>query len=211
MGTLNETDKNYLALNFLAFFRRDYKEVARVHIESGWAPINTPADEFETAIRAVCEPIFDRPLKDISFGRVLLRLFQTSRRFGVEIQPQLAMLQKTLLNIEGLGRELDPELDLWKTAKPYLEHWMSEQLGWRKALESLRKEIPQWGRILPQLPRLLHEVLQHDTRAELVQIREALATQERRDQRRMTVSLILLVMVLLVAQLAPMLLALLAH
>jgi ubiquinone biosynthesis protein len=211
MGTLNETDKNYLALNFLAFFRRDYKEVARVHIESGWAPINTPADEFETAIRAVCEPIFDRPLKDISFGRVLLRLFQTSRRFGVEIQPQLAMLQKTLLNIEGLGRELDPELDLWKTAKPYLEHWMSEQLGWRKALESLRKEIPQWGRILPQLPRLLHEVLQHDTRAELVQIREALATQERRDQRRMTVSLILLVMVLLLAQLAPMLMALLAH
>jgi len=131
MGSLNDTDKHYLARNFLAFFRRDYREVARAHIEAGWAPAETPADEFETAIRAVCEPIFDKPLKDISFGRVLLRLFQTSRRFGVEIQPQLVMLQKTLLNIEGLGRDLDPELDLWTTARPYLERWMSEQMGWR--------------------------------------------------------------------------------
>ena len=131
MGTLTDVDKNYLAQNFLAFFQRDYKRVAQAHLEAGWVPPDTRVDEFENAIRAVCEPVFDRPLKDISFGRVLLRLFQTSRRFHVEIQPQLVMLQKTLLNIEGLGRQLDPELDLWKTAKPFLERWMSEQLGWR--------------------------------------------------------------------------------
>jgi ubiquinone biosynthesis protein len=159
MGTLNETDKQYLARNFLAFFRRDYGEVARAHVESGWAPVNTPLDEFETAIRAVCEPIFDKPLKEISFGRVLLRLFQTSRRFGVQIQPQLTMLQKTLLNVEGLGRDLDPDLDLWKTARPYLEHWMSEQLGWRSILKNIQAEYPNWGRILPQMPRLLHQQL----------------------------------------------------
>lgn len=138
VGTLTDIDKNYLAQNFLAFFKRDYKRVAQAHIEAGWAPADTRVDEFEAAIRAVCEPIFDRPLKEISFGKVLLRLFQTSRRFNVEIQPQLVMLQKTLLNIEGLGRQLDPDLDLWKTAKPFLERWMSEQLGLRglkKALE----------------------------------------------------------------------------
>ena len=131
MGTLTDEDKNYLAQNFLAFFRRDYKRVAEAHVEAGWAPKNTRVNDFETAIRAVCEPIFDKPLKEISFGRVLLRLFQTSRQFNVEIQPQLVMLQKTLLNIEGLGRDLDPDLDLWTTAKPYLENWMSDQLGWR--------------------------------------------------------------------------------
>ncbi|HYH43623.1 MAG TPA: ubiquinone biosynthesis regulatory protein kinase UbiB, partial [Burkholderiales bacterium] len=120
MGTLNESDKHYLAQNFLGFFRRDYHRVALAHIESGWASADTPVDEFEAAIRAVCEPVFDRPLKEISFGRVLLRLFQTSRRFNIEVQPQLVLLQKTLLNIEGLGRELDPDLDLWATAKPFL-------------------------------------------------------------------------------------------
>jgi ubiquinone biosynthesis protein len=160
VGTLTETDKNYLAQNFLAFFRRDYKRVAEAHVESGWAPQNTRIDEFESAIRAVCEPVFDRPLKDISFGKVLLRLFQTSRRFQVEIQPQLIMLQKTLLNIEGLGRQLDPELDLWKTAKPFLERWMSEQMGWRGFIRSARREAPQWAQRLPQLPRLLEQALQ---------------------------------------------------
>ena len=203
MGTLNDSDKHYLARNFLAFFRRDYKEVARAHIESGWAPKDTPPDEFETAIRAVCEPIFDKPLKDISFGRVLLRLFQTSRRFGVEIQPQLVMLQKTLLNIEGLGRDLDPELDLWKTAKPYLERWMSEQLGWRATLESLQEEAPQWGKIIPQLPRLLHEYLQRDLGTQLAQFRETLADQERRDQRRLKV-IVALLAVVLALQIAPL-------
>ena len=119
MGTLTEVDKNYLAQNFLAFFNRDYRRVAQAHLDAGWVPADTRVDEFEAAIRAVCEPIFDRPLKEIYFGKLLLRLFQTSRRFNVEIQPQLVLLQKTLLNIEGLGRELDPELDLWTTAKPY--------------------------------------------------------------------------------------------
>lgn len=164
MGTLNEVDKEYLARNFLAFFRRDYREVARAHVESGWVPADTPIDEFETAIRAVCEPIFDKPLKEISFGRTLLSLFQMARRFGVIIQPQLIMLQKTLLNIEGLGRELDPDLDLWKTARPYLERWMSEQLGWRSVVQNIRSELPYWGKILPQVPRLLQQQLQksHD-------------------------------------------------
>ena len=120
-------------------------------------------DELETAIRAVCEPIFDKPLREVSFGRVLLRLFQTSRRFGIEVQPQLVLLQKTLLNIEGLGLQLDPELDLWKTAKPWLERWMSEQVGWRGFLKSLRTEAPNYATVLPQLPRLLHRYLSDDT------------------------------------------------
>lgn len=160
VGTLTDVDKNYLAQNFLAFFQRDYKRVAEAHIESGWAPADTRVDEFEAAIRAVCEPIFDRPLSEISFGRVLLRLFQTSRRFNVEVQPQLVLLQKTLLNIEGLGRQLDPNLDLWDTAKPFLERWMSEQVGWRGLLDNIKREAPQLATILPALPRLLHQALQ---------------------------------------------------
>jgi len=162
MGTLTDADKHYLAQNFLAFFQRDYRRVAQAHLEAGWVPADTRIDEFESAIRAVCEPVFDRPLKEISFGRALLRLFQTSRRFNVEIQPQLVMLQKTLLNIEGLGRQLDPDLDLWKTAKPFLERWMSEQVGWRGLLRNLRNEAPRWTAILPQLPRLLHRTLKED-------------------------------------------------
>jgi ubiquinone biosynthesis protein len=159
MGTLTEVDKHYLAQNFLGFFRRDYHRVAIAHIESGWAPADTRVDEFEAAIRAVCEPVFDRPLKDISFGRVLLRLFQTSRRFNVEVQPQLVLLQKTLLNVEGLGRQLDPNLDLWTTAKPFLERWMSEQVGWRGFARRIRDEAPTWTVVLPQLPRLVHQAL----------------------------------------------------
>ena len=159
MGTLTEIDKQYLARNFLAFFRRDYKGVALAHLESGWVPPDTRIDELEAAVRAVCEPVFDRPLKDISFGRVLLQLFQASRRFHVEIQPQLVLLQKTLLNIEGLGRQLDPDLDLWKTAKPFLERWMNEQVGWRALLKNLKTEVPQWATLLPQIPRLTHQAL----------------------------------------------------
>jgi ubiquinone biosynthesis protein len=159
VGTLNDFDKDYLSQNFLAFFRRDYKRVAEAHIESGWAPKDTRVDELEAAVRACCEPIFDRPLRDISFGQVLLRLFQTSRRFNVEVQPQLVLLQKTLLNIEGLGRQLDPDLDLWKTAKPYLEKWMSEQIGWRGMIERLKAEAPHFNKLLPQLPRLAHQAL----------------------------------------------------
>jgi ubiquinone biosynthesis protein len=166
MGTLTDSDKHYLAQNFIAFFRRDYKRVAEVHIESGWAPKETRADELEAAIRTVCEPIFDKPLREVSFGRVLLRLFQTSRRFGIEIQPQLVLLQKTLLNIEGLGLQLDPELDLWKTAKPWLEHWMSEQIGWRGLLKTLQAEAPSYATLIPQLPRLLYQTLSQNTRTE---------------------------------------------
>ncbi len=159
VGTLNDFDKDYLSQNFLAFFRRDYKRVAEAHIESGWAPRETRVDELESAVRATCEPIFDRPLKDISFGQILLRLFQTSRRFNVEIQPQLVLLQKTLLNIEGLGRQLDPDLDLWKTAKPYLERWMGEQVGIQGMVERLKAEAPRFTHIIPQLPRLVHRAL----------------------------------------------------
>lgn len=195
MGTLNETDKRYLARNFLAFFRRDYHEVARAHIESGWAPQDTPLEEFENAIRAVCEPIFDKPLKEISFGRVLLRLFQTSRRFGLEVQPQLVMLQKTLLNVEGLGRELDPELDLWATARPYLERWMSGQTGWRALLQAVQEEAPHWAHTLPQLPRLLHTHL-HEHGRELDKIRRLLILQEQRDRLRTHVMLGLATLVL---------------
>ena len=159
IGTLTETDKEYLAYNFIAFFRRDYKRVAELHVESGWVPPNTRIDALEGAIRAVCEPQFDRPLKDISLGQVLMRLFQTSRRFNVEIQPQLVLLQKTLLNIEGLGRQLDPELDLWVTAKPFLERWMNEQIGWRGLVERLKNESPRYAQLLPELPRLVHQAL----------------------------------------------------
>ena len=161
MGTLNEEDKNYLAQNFLAFFQRDYKRVALAHIEAGWVPSHTRVDEFESAIRAVCEPIFDKPLKDISFGKTLLRLFQTARRFEMEVQPQLVLLQKTLLNIEGLGRQLDPNLDLWTTAKPFLERWMAEQIGWRALVRHAKEEAPNWAGTLPQLPRLIHQALSH--------------------------------------------------
>jgi ubiquinone biosynthesis protein len=165
MGTLTEVDKNYLAQNFLGFFRRDYRRVAEAHIESGWAPKDTRVDDFEAAIRAVCEPIFAKPLKEISFGRLLLRLFQTSRRFSIEVQPQLVLLQKTLLNIEGLGRDLDPDLDLWETAKPFLERWMAEQVGWRGFVERVRQEAPYWSVVLPQLPRLLHQALERQAKA----------------------------------------------
>jgi len=156
VGSLSEFDKNYLAQNFLAFFRRDYRRVAQLHIESGWVPVHTREEELEGAVRAVCEPYFDRPLSEISLGQVLLRLFQTSRRFNVEIQPQLVLLQKTLLNVEGMGRELDPGLDLWKTAKPYLEKWMHERIGLTGLRKRLDQEAGQWAQIMPQIPRLVY-------------------------------------------------------
>ena len=160
VGTLTEVDKEYLAQNFVAFFRRDYKRVAELHIESGWVPAATRVDELEAAVRAVCEPYFDRPLKEISLGLVLMRLFQTSRRFQVEIQPQLVLLQKTLLNVEGLGRDLDPELDLWATAKPFLEQWMLKQVGPQRLWDELKAQAPRYAKILPDLPLLLKTYLQ---------------------------------------------------
>ena len=158
MGTLAPDDQRYLADNFMAFFNHDYRRVAELHIQSGWVPADTRIDEFEAAIRSVCEPIFARPLKEISFGQLLLRLFQTARRFNMEVQPQLVLLQKTLLNIEGLGRQLYPDLDLWKTAKPILEQWMQEKMGWQAALKTLQQEVPNWAETLPTLPRMLHEL-----------------------------------------------------
>lgn len=192
MGTLTETDKNYLAHNFIAFFNRDYKRVAELHIESGWAPADTRVDEFEAAIRSVCEPIFDKPLKEVSFGRILLKLFQTSRRFGIRIQPQLVLLQKTLLNIEGLGLQLDPELDLWKTAKPWLERWMSEQIGWRGFIKGLRREAPRFATLLPQLPRLLHQRLQSEPHEQIEPLLRTMLAQQK--QRNLWLSVIALLL-----------------
>jgi len=192
MGTLTEVDKQYLAQNFLAFFQRDYRRVAQAHLEAGWVPADTRVDEFEGAIRAVCEPIFDRPLKEISLGRVLLRLFQTSRRFNVEIQPQLVMLQKTLLNIEGLGRQLDPDLDLWTTAKPFLEQWMRDQVGLKGLLRALRNEAPRWTTMLPQLPRLLHRALADDRVGRIEHALGALLETEKRRTRALELAVLLL-------------------
>ena len=183
IGTLTEVDKDYLAQNFIAFFQRDYKRVAQLHIESGWVPAGTRVDELESAVRAVCEPHFDRPLKDISLGQVLLRLFQTSRRFNVEIQPQLVLLQKTLLNVEGLGRQLDPELDLWATAKPFLERWMNEQVGWRAVINQLKKEAPRYAQVFPELPRLLHDVLKQRLTGQAGGVSQALLVEQRRTNR----------------------------
>ena len=196
MGTLTETDKQYLAQNFLGFFQRDYARVARAHLEAGWVPADTRADEFEGAIRAVCEPFFDRPLGEISFGRALVRLFQTSRRFNVEIQPQLVMLQKTLLNIEGLGRQLDPELDLWTTAKPFLEKWMREQVGFKGLLRALRSEAPHWATMLPQLPRLVHRVLADDRVGRIERALTELLALERRRNRMIAAGVALLALAL---------------
>ena len=179
VGTLTEIDKEYLAQNFTAFFRRDYKRVAELHIESGWVPSSTRVDELESAVRAVCEPYFDRPLKEISLGLVLMRLFQTSRRFHVEIQPQLVLLQKTLLNIEGLGRELDPDLDLWHSAKPFLEKWMLEQVGPQKLINQLKDQAPRYASLLPELPRLLHDFLKQRPGNQQRQLEELLAEQKR--------------------------------
>jgi ubiquinone biosynthesis protein len=200
VGTLDETDKNYLAQNFLAFFRRDYKRIAELHVESGWVPDGTRVNELEGAIRACLEPVFDKPLKDISLGVVLMRLFQASRRFNVEIQPQLVLLQKTLLNVEGLGRQLDPELDLWKTAKPFLERWMDQQIGMRGLEAKLRQEAMQWSYLLPQLPRLMHSALTRHSEADrlIEEVRE-LRREQRITNRWYAAATVLLVIVVALA------------
>ena len=192
VGTLTEFDKEYLAQNFTAFFRRDYKRVAELHIESGWVPAQTRVDELESAIRAVCEPYFDRPLKEISLGMVLMRLFQTSRRFQVEIQPQLVLLQKTLLNIEGLGRQLDPELDLWSTAKPFLEKWMLEQIGPQRLWKQLKEEAPRLAKMLPEIPRLVHAFLQRDHEQERKKLHELIRMQQRTNRTLQAILLLAL-------------------
>ena len=199
MGTLADEDKTYLARNFAAFFQRDYKAVAVAHIEAGWVPKETRVDEFESAIRSVCEPIFDKPLKEIYFGNVLLRLFEVSRRFRMEIQPQLVLLQKTLLQVEGLGRQLYPELDLRPVAQPILENWMAEQLGWRGLVRQLKKEGPLWTATLPQLPRLIHRALENDPSARLEAIEKAIDRVNRTQRWQSTVLLVLVVLATMVA------------
>lgn len=159
VGTLNREDKRYLAENFVAFFNRDYRKVAELHVDSGWVPADVNLDDFEIAIRAVCEPIFQKPLAEISFGMVLLQLFNTARRFHMQVQPQLVLLQKTLLYIEGLGRQLYPQLDLWQTAKPFLENWMKEQVGFKAMLTKIQANLPYWSEKMPEVPELLFDTL----------------------------------------------------
>lgn len=159
VGTLNKEDKRYLAENFVAFFNRDYRKVAELHVDSGWVPSNTDIDEFEVAIRTVCEPIFHKPLAEISFGHVLLQLFNTARRFNMSVQPQLVLLQKTLLYIEGLGRQLYPQLDLWQTAKPFLENWMKEQVGFKAMYQKIQANFPYWTEKMPEIPDLVYDSL----------------------------------------------------
>ena len=188
VGTLSPDDQQYLAGNFLAFFDRDYHKIAKLHLDSGWVPADTRIDELESAVRSVCEPIFNKPLAEISFAQVMLRLFDTARRFNMEIQPQLILLQKTLFNIEGLGRELYPELDLWKTAHPILRRWMDEQVGGRAMLKNLREDLPQIREALRELPGVIrylsgqisHGKLQVRVQApELREIRDQLKKQQK--------------------------------
>jgi|TARA_R100001244_G_scaffold13397_6_gene15142 ubiquinone biosynthesis protein len=192
VGTLAPDDQSYLARNLLAFFRRDYRQVAELHIQSGWVPPDTRVNEFEAAIRTVCEPIFEKPLKDISFGHFLLRLFQTARRFNMEVQPQLVLLQKTLLNVEGLGRQLYPDLDLWSTAQPFLETWMRKRIGPSGLIKSLQSHLPAWLEQSPEMPQLVHDALvqlrnsgsnDQSSRATLELIRENRARADRRWRR----------------------------
>lgn len=186
MGSLTPEDQRYLAENFLAFFNQDYLKVAELHIESGWVPADTRVNELEAAFRAVSEPIWGRPIKEISFGLFLMRLFQTARRFGMEVQPQLVLLQKTLLNIEGLGRQLNDELDLWDTAKPFLEDWMKKRIGLRGFVRTAKDQLPYWLERAPELPGLIHRVLDetaHHKRAYPVPELDELKTELRRNRR----------------------------
>ncbi|MCF1163322.1 ubiquinone biosynthesis regulatory protein kinase UbiB [Yersinia pestis subsp. microtus bv. Altaica] len=160
VGSLNKADKRYLAENFIAFFNRDYRRVAELHVDSGWVPRDTNVEDFEFAIRTVCEPIFEKPLAEISFGHVLLNLFNTARRFNMEVQPQLVLLQKPLLYVEGLGRQLYPQLDLWTTAKPFLESWLRDQVGLPAVIRALKEKAPFWAEKFPELPELVYDSLQ---------------------------------------------------
>ena len=161
IGSLSESDQYYLARNLLGIFKRDYHEVAQLHVECGWVPPQTRVQDFESAMRAVCEPIFERPISEISFGQLLIYLFQTARRFGMEVQPSLILLQKTLLNIEGLGRQLYPQLNLWDTAQPFLEHWVQERYSPQSMLKKIQRQAPSWLEQLPLLPDAVMENLQH--------------------------------------------------
>jgi ubiquinone biosynthesis protein len=200
MGTLSDADKNYLAINMRAFFERNYRKAAQAHVDAGWIPPGTRVDQFESALRALCEPIFDRPLKEIYFGKLLVRLFEVGRRFGMEVQPQLTLLLKTMLQVEGLGRQLDPDLDLRAAAQPILERFVGEQMGVRGFAKQVREEAPLWSRTLPQLPRLAHRLLMDDTTRRLEGAVLEIARVQRMQTRVMVaaaVALLLLVVGLL--------------
>lgn len=158
-GSLSQEDQRYLAENMIAFFKRDYQRVAELHIASGWLPPDTRIDQFEGAIRAVSEPIFEQPLAEISFGQLLMRLFQVARRFNINIQPQLVLLQKSLLNIEGLCRQLSPDFDMWTQSAPQIEKWLKKQVGVRAFLKRLRTNLPLWSEQMPEVPMMIFEVL----------------------------------------------------
>lgn len=203
VGTLNAEDKRYLAENFVAFFNRDYRKVAQLHLDSGWVPAHTKVEEFESAIRTVCEPIFQKPLAEISFGHVLLNLFNTARRFEMQVQPQLVLLQKTLLYIEGLGRQLYPQLDLWKTAKPFLENWVKQQVGLPAIWRQVKENLPFWAEKMPQMPELLHRYLEQGPRQQqalLLQVQQLQLQQQQ--SKRQIISAILAAACLISASIA---------
>ncbi len=206
VGTLNREDKRYLAENFVAFFNRDYRKVAELHVDSGWVPADTSIEEFESAIRTVCEPIFQKPLAEISFGQVLLNLFNTARRFNMQVQPQLVLLQKTLLYIEGLGRQLYPQLDLWKTAKPFLEDWLKQQIGPWAMLRQLKENLPFWAEKLPEMPTLLHSYLQNQPRSQQQLLLQLQMLQQKQQQQNQSLKLTIAAAALLLS--ATVLLAL---
>jgi len=192
VGTLNREDKRYLAENFVAFFNRDYRKVAQLHVDSGWVPANTSVDEFELAIRTVCEPIFNKPLAEISFGQVLVNLFNTARRFNMEVQPQLVLLQKTLLYIEGLGRQLYPQLDLWQTAKPFLENWVKEQMGVKAVFSKIKANLPFWNEKLPEMPDLIYDYLKtsRENQHQQTQLMQAMLAQQSKQNQKLAYSVI---------------------
>lgn len=192
VGTLNREDKRYLAENFVAFFNRDYRKVAQLHVDSGWVPVETSVEEFESAIRTVCEPIFEKPLAEISFGQVLLNLFNTARRFNMQVQPQLVLLQKTLLYIEGLGRQLYPQLDLWKTAKPFLEQWLKQQMGPAAMLKQLKANLPFLVEKLPEMPGLLHSYLQQQPKQQQQLLKHLISMQQKQLEQGQSVKLYIL-------------------
>lgn len=198
VGTLNREDKRYLAENFVAFFNRDYRKVAQLHVDSGWVPSDTSVDEFEFAIRTVCEPIFNKPLSEISFGQVLVNLFNTARRFNMEVQPQLVLLQKTLLYIEGLGRQLYPALDLWQTAKPFLENWVKEQMGIKAVYKKVKDNLPFWNEKLPEIPDLVYDYLKTNREAQRLQLKslKQMQLQQQQHSKRMTTLVIIATLVI---------------
>jgi ubiquinone biosynthesis protein len=199
VGTLNREDKRYLAENFVAFFNRDYRKVAELHVDSGWVPADTSIEEFESAIRTVCEPIFQKPLAEISFGQVLMNLFNTARRFNMQVQPQLVLLQKTLLYIEGLGRQLYPQLDLWKTAKPFLENWVKQQMGPWAMLRQIKENLPFWAEKLPEMPTLLHSYLQQQPRSQQQLLAQLQLLQQTQQQQGRSLKLMIVAAALIIS------------